>query len=94
MLISAPAGFGKTTLVSEWISALTPSPLPTASRHAASVQYAVLLSNDLACYGILRLKAVDFGSIRRDLCAIKLGDAVGSDHRHSFHNGSVIKTLC
>ncbi len=25
-LISAPAGFGKTTLVSEWISALTPSP--------------------------------------------------------------------
>ncbi len=27
-LISAPAGFGKTTLVSEWIAALTPSPLP------------------------------------------------------------------
>jgi LuxR family transcriptional regulator, maltose regulon positive regulatory protein len=25
-LISAPAGFGKTTLVSEWIAALTPSP--------------------------------------------------------------------
>ena len=32
-LISAPAGFGKTTLVSEWVSTLTPSPLPTASRH-------------------------------------------------------------
>jgi len=28
ILISAPAGFGKTTLVSEWITALTPSPLP------------------------------------------------------------------
>ncbi len=28
-LISASAGFGKTTLVSEWISALAPSPLPT-----------------------------------------------------------------
>ncbi len=28
ILISAAAGFGKTTLVSEWISALTPSPLP------------------------------------------------------------------
>ena len=27
-LISAPAGFGKTTLVSEWIAALTPLPLP------------------------------------------------------------------
>ncbi len=27
-LISAPAGFGKTTLVSEWISALTPGPSP------------------------------------------------------------------
>ena len=27
-LISAPAGFGKTTLVSEWISSLTHSPLP------------------------------------------------------------------
>ena len=27
-LISAPAGFGKTTLVSEWISTLTPSTLP------------------------------------------------------------------
>jgi LuxR family maltose regulon positive regulatory protein len=24
-LVSAPAGFGKTTLVSEWIAALTPS---------------------------------------------------------------------
>ncbi|HSD85713.1 MAG TPA: putative zinc-binding protein, partial [Anaerolineae bacterium] len=35
-LISAPAGFGKTTLVSEWISTLTPSPLPAASRPAAS----------------------------------------------------------
>ena len=34
-LISAPAGFGKTTLVSEWVAALTPGPLPTASRHAA-----------------------------------------------------------
>src|SRR5512143_2415653 len=27
-LVSAPAGFGKTTLVSEWIAALTPSPVP------------------------------------------------------------------
>lgn len=27
-LISAPAGFGKTTLVSEWIAALTPDPSP------------------------------------------------------------------
>ncbi|MFZ2618972.1 MAG: hypothetical protein WA077_23535, partial [Anaerolineae bacterium] len=27
-LISAAAGFGKTTLVSEWVAALTPSPLP------------------------------------------------------------------
>jgi LuxR family maltose regulon positive regulatory protein len=26
-LISAPAGFGKSTLVSEWVAALTPSPL-------------------------------------------------------------------
>jgi LuxR family maltose regulon positive regulatory protein len=34
-LISAPAGFGKTTLVSEWVSTLTSSPLPTASSHAA-----------------------------------------------------------
>ncbi len=25
-LISAPAGYGKTTLVSEWVSTLTPSP--------------------------------------------------------------------
>ena len=29
-LISAPAGFGKTTLVSEWIATLTPDPLPGA----------------------------------------------------------------
>ena len=28
-LISAPAGFGKTTLASEWISTLTPAPSPT-----------------------------------------------------------------
>ena len=27
-LISASAGFGKTTLVSEWVATLTPSPLP------------------------------------------------------------------
>jgi LuxR family transcriptional regulator, maltose regulon positive regulatory protein len=27
-LISAPAGFGKTTLVSEWIATLTPAPVP------------------------------------------------------------------
>ena len=27
-LVSAPAGFGKTTLVSEWIAALSSSPLP------------------------------------------------------------------
>ena len=29
ILISAPAGFGKTTLVSEWIASLTPVPSPT-----------------------------------------------------------------
>ena len=29
ILISAPAGFGKTTLVREWIAALTPAPLPS-----------------------------------------------------------------
>ncbi len=29
ILISAPAGFGKTTLVSEWITALTPDPSPS-----------------------------------------------------------------
>ena len=34
-LISASAGFGKTTLVSEWVASLTPSPLPAASRPAA-----------------------------------------------------------
>ena len=28
-LISAAAGFGKTTLVSEWIASLTPGPSPT-----------------------------------------------------------------
>src|SRR5512135_156819 len=35
-LISASAGFGKTTLVSEWLSALTPiSPLPLGDGKAA-----------------------------------------------------------
>ncbi len=34
-LVSASAGFGKTTLLSEWIATLTPSPLPAASRPAA-----------------------------------------------------------
>src|SRR5512137_400433 len=29
ILISASAGFGKTTLVSEWIASLTPAPSPT-----------------------------------------------------------------
>ena len=29
ILVSASAGFGKTTLVSEWVAALTPSPSPT-----------------------------------------------------------------
>ena len=29
ILISAPAGFGKTTLVSEWVASLTPAPSPT-----------------------------------------------------------------
>ena len=31
-IISAPAGFGKTTLVSEWIATLIPSPSPTGRR--------------------------------------------------------------
>ena len=30
-LISAPAGFGKTTLVSEWLATLTPGPSPSGS---------------------------------------------------------------
>ena len=36
VLISAPAGFGKTTLVSEWIAALTPTTTGTAPAPAAS----------------------------------------------------------
>jgi LuxR family transcriptional regulator, maltose regulon positive regulatory protein len=45
-LISAPAGFGKTTLVSEWIATLTPSPLPMGVRQGVRVAWLSLDEGD------------------------------------------------
>ena len=45
-LISAPAGFGKTTLISEWISALTPSPRPTGEGLGVRVAWLSLDDGD------------------------------------------------
>ena len=45
-LISAPAGFGKTTLVSEWIAALTPSPLPAGEGPGVRVAWLSLDAGD------------------------------------------------
>jgi LuxR family maltose regulon positive regulatory protein len=45
-LISAPAGFGKTTLVSEWIAALTPSPLPVGEGLGVRVAWLSLDEGD------------------------------------------------
>jgi LuxR family maltose regulon positive regulatory protein len=43
-LISAPAGFGKTTLVSAWVASLTPSPLPPGETDLKSRVRAAWLS--------------------------------------------------
>ncbi len=45
-LISASAGFGKTTLVSEWIATLTPSPLPLGERLGMRVAWLSLDEGD------------------------------------------------
>ncbi|MFZ2618097.1 MAG: AAA family ATPase, partial [Anaerolineae bacterium] len=45
-LISAPAGFGKTTLVSEWVAALTPSPLPLGEGKGVRVAWLSLDAGD------------------------------------------------
>ncbi|WP_343424290.1 hypothetical protein [Candidatus Amarolinea dominans] len=45
-LISAPAGFGKTTLVSEWVAALTPSPLPAGEGPGVRVAWLSLDARD------------------------------------------------
>ncbi|MBN1886885.1 MAG: tetratricopeptide repeat protein [Thermoflexales bacterium] len=45
-LISAPAGFGKTTLLSEWIGALTPSPLPVGEGAGVRVAWLSLDESD------------------------------------------------
>ncbi len=45
-LISAPAGFGKTTLVSEWVATLTPSPLPVGEELVVRVAWLSLDEND------------------------------------------------
>ena len=45
-LISAPAGFGKTTLVSEWIATLTPSPLPVGEGLGVRVAWLSLDEGD------------------------------------------------
>ena len=51
-LISAPAGFGKTTLVSEWIAALTPAPSPKGRGEGVRVAWLSLDEgdNDSACF--------------------------------------------
>ncbi len=45
-LISASAGFGKTTLVSEWVAALTPSPLPVGEGLGVRVAWLSLDEGD------------------------------------------------
>ncbi len=45
-LISASAGFGKTTLVSEWIATLTPSPLPVGEGPGVRVAWLSLDEGD------------------------------------------------
>jgi len=45
-IISASAGFGKTTLVSEWIAALTPSPLPVGEGLGVRVAWLSLDEGD------------------------------------------------
>jgi LuxR family transcriptional regulator, maltose regulon positive regulatory protein len=45
-LISAPAGFGKTTLVSDWISTLTPRPLPLGEGPGVRVAWLSLDEED------------------------------------------------
>ncbi|MGB4975184.1 MAG: LuxR family transcriptional regulator, partial [Anaerolineae bacterium] len=45
-LISAAAGFGKTTLVSEWVAALTPSPLPAGEGPGVRVAWLSLDARD------------------------------------------------
>jgi LuxR family maltose regulon positive regulatory protein len=45
-LISASAGFGKTTLVSEWVAALTPSPLPLGEEKGVRVAWLSLDEGD------------------------------------------------
>src|SRR5512137_2061540 len=47
-LISASAGFGKTTLVSEWIAALTTSPLPVGEGPGVRVAWLSLDEGDNA----------------------------------------------
>ena len=51
-LISAPAGFGKTTLVSEWIATLTSSPLPLGEGLGVRVAWLSLDEgdNDPTCF--------------------------------------------
>ena len=45
-LISAPAGFGKTTLASEWVATLTPGPSPTGRGEGARVAWLSLDEGD------------------------------------------------
>ena len=46
ILISAPAGFGKTTLVSEWVSTLTPGPSPSGRGEGVRVAWLSLDEGD------------------------------------------------
>ena len=45
-LLSAPPGFGKTTLLSEWVATLTPSPLPVGDKLGVRVAWLVLDADD------------------------------------------------
>ena len=45
-LLSAPPGFGKTTLLSEWIATLTPNPSPTGRGEGVGVAWLVLDADD------------------------------------------------